>query len=394
MLKDPRFELYMLDSGKSRRKFLSSRREEVIESQYNVIKKLESKYCKLYDEAPDMYRTINTDGIILECNQSYMRELGYSSKDEVIGQSIFEHVSPDSLDAMHESFEQWKKTGVIRNKEVWFKRKDGTVFPVLISANNLYDDDGRLIGSNSVLIDETEMYTARKQLEEAMRMQEEFVKIAAHELRTPVQPILSFVELAKKKVVDNEKALDEIYVQAKRLGRLAADILDVSRIESGSLVYNMQRVGCNELIESVVSAARARLDNSMNKKTQMVVNLQQTDGVDVLVDPGRITQVMANILDNAIKFTEQGTIKISTEVLEDSRITIEVHDTGAGISEKIMPRVFEKFASLSSVDPTKQGTGLGLFLAQKIVQAHKGAIWARNNEDGIGATVGFSLPRA
>jgi signal transduction histidine kinase len=103
---------------------------------------------------------------------------------------------------------------------------------------------------------------------------------------------------------------------------------------------------------------------------------------------------MANILDNAIKFTEQGTIKISTEVLEDSRITIEVHDTGAGISEKIMPRVFEKFASLSSVDPTKQGTGLGLFLAQKIVQAHKGAIWARNNEDGIGATVGFSLPRA
>jgi PAS domain S-box-containing protein len=374
-------------------KFLSYRREEIIESQYNEIKKLESKYCRLYDEAPDMYRTINTDGIILECNQSYVRELGYSSKDEVIGHSIFEHVSEHNLDAMRDSFEQWKRAGMVRNKEVWFKRKDGTTFPVLISANNLYDDQGRIIGSNSAIIDETEMYRTRKQLQEAKQLQEEFIKIAAHELRTPVQPILSYIELAKRKIVDKDTALDEIYVQAKRLGKLATDILDVSRIESGSLVYRMQKVNCNELIERAISSANALLDNNENSKVSIVADLNSTDGLDIVVDPDRIMQVITNILNNAIKFTEEGTIRVSTGLdIDSKRVLVEASDTGTGISEQIIPKMFEKFTSLSSVDATKQGTGLGLYLSEKIVQAHKGTLWGKNNKDGKGATFAFSLP--
>lgn len=251
-------------------KFLFSRREEVIESQFNEIKRLESKYCKLYDEAPDMYRTINADGIILECNQSYIRDLGYSTKDEVIGHSIFEYTADDNLQAMQKSFDEWKRTGVVRNREVWFKRKDGSVFPVLISANNLYDDDGQLIGSNSAIIDATEMYKARKQLESAKQMRDEFIKIAAHELRTPIQPILGYVELARKNIVDKDKALDEIYIQARRLGRLATDLLDVTSIETGSLQYQMQRVNCNELVERAASSAQVRLDNASSSQTNIV----------------------------------------------------------------------------------------------------------------------------
>lgn len=381
----------MTSTVRSKRNFLSSRREEVIESQYNEIKKLESKYRKLYDEAPDMYRTIDTNGVILECNQSYVSTLGYTRKDDIISHSIFEHVAEESIDAMRDSFEQWKRTGKVRNREVWFKRKDGTTFPALISANNLYDDNGKLIGSNTAIIDETEMYAARKELEEAKQLQDEFVKVAAHELRTPIQPILSYVELARKKIVDNEQALDEIYVQAKKLARLASDIFDVSRIESGSFVYQMKKANCNEFIESVVSAAEAQYNSKSNHDVKILADLRHTVGIDIMADPTRITQVMMNILDNAVKFTDHGTIKVSTE-LDKNLVRIEVRDTGTGISEKIMPRMFEKFSSLSSMDATKQGTGLGLYLAQKIVHAHKGAMWARNNHDCIGATIGFSLP--
>lgn len=339
-----------------------------------------------------MYRTINTDGIILECNQSYVRDLGYSTKDEVIGHSIFEHTADDNLQAMQKSFDEWKRTGVVRNKEVWFKRKDESVFPVLISANNLYDDDGQLIGSNSAIIDETEMYKARKQLETAKQMRDEFIKIAAHELRTPIQPILGYAELARKNIVDKDKALDEIYTQALRLGRLATDLLDVTNIETGSLQYQMQKVNCNELVERAASSAQVRLDNA-GSQAKIVTELDSTAGFNIAADPHRIMQVLSNLLNNAIKFTDKGTIKISTR-LDDSanRIYVEVRDSGKGISENIIPRLFEKFATSSSTDGNTEGTGLGLHLAAKIVEAHRGKIWGKNNDDGKGASFGFTLP--
>jgi PAS domain S-box-containing protein len=379
--------------GRPKHRFLASRREEVIESQHNEIKKLESKYARLYDEAPNLYRTINTDGIILECNRSYLRELGFDNKADVLGHSIFEHVSEDSLDALYDSFEEWKRTGTVRNKEVWFKRKDGSTFPALISANNLYDDEGNLIGSNSVIVDETEMYESRRKLEQAKQMQEEFIKIAAHELITPIQPILGYINLAKNKSVDNELALKIIYGNAIRLRQLATDILDVSRIDSGAMKYNMRKVEINHLVDEAIAATNHTLDHNDNTRVTIVAELDPTAGLEIMADPHRITQVIRNILDNAIKFTEHGTIKVLTRIdSESKRVHFEVRDTGAGISEHVMPRMFEKFTSQSSSDATKRGAGLGLYLAEKLVSAHGGTLWGMNNEDGIGARFGFSLP--
>lgn len=125
----------------------------------------ERKYRSLYEGSPDMYRTINTEGIIIDCNEAYAKNLGYTKK-EVVGGSIFEHVIDRDLNAMRESFETWLETGSVTNREVWFKKKDGTAFPALISATTIYDDTGAIVGSNTIIRDITEIHSAKQRVEE------------------------------------------------------------------------------------------------------------------------------------------------------------------------------------------------------------------------------------
>ena len=127
-----------------------------------------NKYRSLYENSPDLYRTIDTEGVILDCNKSYADALGYS-KEEIIGITIFNHVADISLVALRNSFETWKETGHVSSREVWMRRKDGTTFPASLSATNLYDEDGKLIGSNTTIRDITEVYESRKKLEDNER---------------------------------------------------------------------------------------------------------------------------------------------------------------------------------------------------------------------------------
>src|SRR5437588_1887849 len=170
----------------------------------------EKKYREIYENSPALYRTIDTQGIIIDCNKSYAERLGYTKK-EVIGQSIFTHSSDDDIEAMKESFETWKRTGNVKNREIWFKTKDGTTFPTLISANNLYDENGILIGSNTIIKDMSESYEARKKIESEalMRLQfekikkleklkDEFASMITHELKSPLTPIMGRCEMLKE----------------------------------------------------------------------------------------------------------------------------------------------------------------------------------------------------
>lgn len=125
----------------------------------------ERKYRSLYEGSPDMYRTINTEGVIIDCNNAYAKNLGYTKK-EVIGGSIFDHVIDKDLNSMRESFETWLETGAVKNREVWFQRKDGTAFPALISATSIYDDAGELVGSNTIIRDITDVQRAKQRVEE------------------------------------------------------------------------------------------------------------------------------------------------------------------------------------------------------------------------------------
>ncbi|MEW6603550.1 MAG: sensor histidine kinase [Thermoproteota archaeon] len=230
---------------------------------------------------------------------------------------------------------------------------------------------------------------ANDQLKEHDRMQREFINIAAHELRTPIQPILGITEL-KESELDGRDELTisrddmELLVRnAKRLEKLSSDILQVTRIESRSLALSKEIFDLNQKVRNVVADAQ----NTSGKKIEFVVELPEPS-IMVIADKPKIYEVISNLLGNAVKFTREGKITISAYTTMDGMAVVNVKDTGTGIDPEIMPRLFTKFASKS-----EQGTGLGLFIAKSIVEAHGGKIRGENHPAG-GAIFTVTLPLA
>ncbi|HZA06796.1 MAG TPA: ATP-binding protein [Nitrososphaeraceae archaeon] len=235
------------------------------------------------------------------------------------------------------------------------------------------------------------------------KMQEEFINIAAHELRTPIQPILSLTSILRSNnrrdktssVVKQDEMLDVIMRNATRLQRLANDILDATKIESKSLTLKKESFNLNDVITNSIDDVIRNIANNSQQQGDFIKLLYQPCDIFIHADKSRIAQVISNILDNAVKFSKAnvnkesgvGIIKINTEKVDD-RAIVTITDTGTGLDPEIMPRLFDKFASKSF-----QGTGLGLYICKSIVQAHGGKIRAENNKDDKwGATFTFSLP--
>lgn len=226
-----------------------------------------------------------------------------------------------------------------------------------------------------------------KKLQANDKMQREFLGIASHELRSPIQPIISYADLAIKGYVRCDEALNKIFTNALRLQNLANDILDVARIEAGQLSCVMRRVSVNRIVEEATSPIRENLGNDLNLEVQLL-----DPDVEIELDPDRIAQVLGNILGNATKFAKKGKIKIeSYQVSDNTQVEIRISDTAGGIPEEIIPRLFEKFVTKDVGGSAKQGTGLGLYISKAIVNAHNGKISAYNNSEG-GATFVISLP--
>ena len=231
------------------------------------------------------------------------------------------------------------------------------------------------------------LWNERTLVEELKRtdiMQREFINIASHEMKTPIQAIMGFTEMLEQHPDRREEMTEAIKRNAKRLHKLTNDILDVSRIESQNLRLNKEKVNINEKISNVINDIKNQIRNP--DKLQIVfLNLKEPPYVEA--DKIRLYQVIANLLSNAIKFTKEGTISIKAQLKDNNEIAIIVKDPGAGIDNDVMPRLFTKFATRSDV-----GTGLGLYISKNIIEAHGGRMWAANNPDGKGATFGFSLP--
>ncbi len=237
---------------------------------------------------------------------------------------------------------------------------------------------------------ETELY---EQLKYQDKMQKEFINIAAHELRTPIQPILGITQVLRSQIKDiKQQELLEITIRnAKRLQRLSNDILDITKIEGKSLELNKEEFNLNDVVINAIDDLT--LDRDFLKKEKLTLSYNPDNDCRVKADKGRISQVISNLLNNAVEFTVEGTILVSVEKDKISNnngnngtIIVSVKDSGQGIDQSILPRLFTKFASKSY-----KGTGLGLFISKGIVEAHGGKIWGENNADGRGAKFSFSL---
>ena len=243
----------------------------------------------------------------------------------------------------------------------------------------------------------------REELEIRGLAQKEFINIAAHELRNPIQPILGLSDILQHSTaflegnMKDKEMIDIIARNARRLQRLTEDILDVTRIEGRTLKLNKQNFVLVEIIREIVEDYTTDIRNSNRNIIIAFSSSKELKSTHILADQNRIKQVISNLLDNAIKFTAKGTIVLTAEI-EDRHhyITVRAKDTGKGIDPEIVPKLFTKFATKS-----EKGTGLGLYICKGIIEAHGGKIWARNNSveknigssgSGSGATFGFSLP--
>jgi signal transduction histidine kinase len=245
---------------------------------------------------------------------------------------------------------------------------------------------------------QTEMY---EQLQIHDRMQKEFINTAAHELRTPIQPILGMANILKGSVKDDKQRelLDVIGRNAQRLKKLSEDILEVSKIEGNSMGLDKEHFRIAEAILDNVNNYKNNTDGK-SIKFECVLDGDGDSDLTVYGDKHGISQVISNLISNSIKFIsfkkqEGGVITILAKrkrtVKENEGVkeivVVSVKDTGTGIDKEIFPRLFTKFATKSF-----QGIGLGLYISKNIVEAHGGSIWAENNRDGKGATFSFSVP--
>lgn len=259
----------------------------------------------------------------------------------------------------------------------------------------------------SILLFERLWYQTKliQNVKDSVNLQKEFVNLAAHELRNPIQPILVLSELVNDKIRDQgqKEMLNIIIKNARKLMNITDDILDLARIEEKILVLNKEKIDLHPYLLNLIKEYRTLLQDNNNRielefrynnklllvlKNVVKDNLKEYDKryFEVSADRFRLSRIFYNLIDNANKFTKSGIIKILVEIWEDE-VKFSVINPGKAIDEEIFPKLFNKFATKSF-----QGTGLGLYICKNIVEAHGGKIWGENNKDSDSVTFAFTLP--
>ncbi len=386
--------------------------QEKINEQYSELKKThellsvaEQKFRSLYDTSPDMMRTIDVNGLIVDCNDSYASNLGHE-KNDMLGKSIFEHSAEQSIPQLVDIFNSWKKGIDIKNKEIWFKRKNGTIFPCLLSATTFCHGD-KILGSNTVIKDITELYEARKTIEENQshikeqyeklcqveKSKEEFITMMTHELKTPLVPIIGYVDLLLTEsfgtlTEEQKKKLRLIRTNSQYLTNLISDMLDVQKIDLGQLKLTMNRNNLQEIILQAIEGIRPDIEK---RGITLSTNLQPD--LFYVCDKLRMIQVINNVLYNALDFCPINTGNISVKLyLDGTNYRIIIKDNGVGMLKDNLEKVFVKFYQIdTSVTREHGGSGLGLAVCKGIVEMHHGKIWAHSDGLGKGTEIHISL---
>jgi len=365
---------------------------------HKSLHKGESQFRQLLEKLPAGAYTCDSDGLITYFNQHATKLWGRSPKlndpvDRFCGS--FKLFSTDGDPIAHD--ECWMAKALTTDREyngheIVIERPDGERLTALAHANPIRDNRGKLLGAVNVLVDISDRKRVEDILKDADRSKNEFLATLAHELRNPLAPIRSAAEILHARTPDVPEAqwaLEVIDRQVSQMTRLIDDLLDIGRIASNKLELRKERVELRDVLQGAIETSRPLLDACGHDFEAAL----PSEDIHLEADPTRLAQVVSNLLNNAAKYTERGgRIRLAAERQGDDAV-IRVSDSGIGIPQEMLSRIFEMFTQADrSIDRSQGGLGVGLTLARRLVELHGGTVEARSEGSGTGSEFVVRLP--
>ncbi len=367
-----------------------------IESE-NKIKKTESKLSYILEKTSTGLAIMDENGIIIEANDSFLNMVGINSLDVLIGRKMTDWSSKESAQTIADAIIKCKEDQAITDFEITFERPGRQDSYILMNALLEKENNENKIFAICRDITERKLYEqqlkdAKIKAEEADKLKSAFLANMSHEIRTPMNAIVGFADLLGRTELKAEER--EIYIKiiktsSNSLLDLINDIIDLSKIEVEKI--NINKIEFN--VQTVLFELYSTYSSKTNENVKLIFdNQEETDSIRLTTDPLRFKQVFTNLIDNALKFTDKGTVSFGYTIKNKSKIEFYVKDTGIGIPVTKQEIIFDRFRKLEEEgSKLYRGTGLGLTISKKLIELLGGNIWLES-EQGKGATFYFDLP--
>jgi PAS domain S-box-containing protein len=383
---------------------LEQANENETEARHNI-EKISTEIQDLYNNAPCGYHSIDADARIIAINDTELKWLGYT-REEVVGRLyVYDILDEETANSVRENFSNFKRNGSVRERRLTMRTKTGATFPVVLNSIAVYDANGNYVSSRSTIFDitlqqkaESELKEARQQAIESANVKEQFLANMSHEIRTPINSVIGFTNLIQKTSMTEEQQQFVTLIQSasENLLTIINDILDISKIEAGMLRIEKNPFSLRGLCSSIETMFYHR---AREKNLSFSLYIQDNIPDTLTGDAVRLTQILVNLISNAIKFTQKGGISINITTLAQNddaiRLRFSVKDSGIGIPADKLETIFERFQQ-GETDTTRKygGTGLGLSIVKNLVQLQGGDIRVES-EPGKGTEfifeIGYSL---